>query len=353
MPGTVVVKAKVVLALDEDADRGAAVDRIGRGHVAVDGERDPGRHAVGVDMDDPGADDAVGVDQIGHQVVGVGAAAAGDALEMRDHGARAGRVVVGVDAGALVQDVGARQARPEARAAGDAVAVDAVGGGAGVRARAVDGRHRAGGDVVEEGVAHCGVAGVPVADELVAEGRVADRVEGVGGAEQRRELLAGRVGAVEEIADIAERRRRKGRRLVAAGAAHDAAGRAEAQPVGRVGGGAGEVDGWRRGVGVGRRGERRQGVEHAGGGAAGTDGIVAGHAVAANAGDRGDQAAGVAEGRVGERLCQRRRRRQASGGQQTSDTHVDLFPHCALTPFVAAVAARPPLACHPVYLKSQ
>ena len=161
------------------------------------------------------------------------------------------------------------------------------------------------GDVVEEGVAHGGVAGVPVADELVAEGRVADRVEGVGGAAQRRELLAGRVGAVEEIAEIAAA---VGRCLVAAGAAHDAAGRAEAQPVGRVGGGAGEVDGWRRGVGVGRRGERRQGVEHAGGGAAGTDGKVAGHAVAANAGDRGHHAAGVAEGRVVERLSQRCRR---------------------------------------------
>ena len=131
--------------LDVDADRGAAVDRIGRGHAgARHGERDPGLRPVLVDMEDPGTDGAVAVDRIGHQVVGVGAAAAGDALEMRDHGAGAGRVVVGVDAGVLVEDVGPRQAGPEARAAGDAVAVDAVGGGAGEGARAVDGRHRAG-----------------------------------------------------------------------------------------------------------------------------------------------------------------------------------------------------------------
>ena len=324
-----------------DADRGAAVDRIGRGRAAAvagqHAELGPRRVAVRVDMHDPGMG-AGGVDRIGHQVVGVGAAAAGDALEMRHHRAGAGRVVVGVDAGRLVEDVGARQARPEARTAGDVVAIDAVGGRAGVGARPVDGRHRPGRDVVEEGIAHVGVAEVPVADHLVAEVRMGDGVEGARAADQCRELLAGRIGAVEQVAEVAVA---VGRGLVAADDAQDAGGRAEARPVGRVGGGAGEVDGWRRGVGVGRRGERRQGVEHAGGAAAGTGGKVAGHAVAANAGDRGDQAAGVAEGRVVERLCQRRRRRQASGGQQTSDTHVDLFPHCALTPFVAAVAARP------------
>ena len=253
--------------------------------------------------------------EIGHQVVGVGAAGAGDALEMRHHGTGAGRVVVSVDAGGLVQDVAARQARPEARAAGDAVAIDAVGGRAGVGPRAVDGRHRAVGDVVEEGVAHRRVAGVPVADHLVAEVAVADRVEGVGRAHQRRELLAGCLGAVVEVAEIA---RAVGRRLVAAGDAQDAGGRAEARPVGRVGGGAGQVDARRGRSGIRRRGERGQRVEHPAGVAAGPQREVTGHGVAADAGDRGHRAARIVEGRVGEGLRHRRRHRRGERrrGQQ-------------------------------------
>ena len=257
----------------------------------------------------------VGVDRIGDQVEFAGAAAGGDALEMRGDGVDAGRIVNRVGAGALVQDIAVCLAvhAGVGEAAGDAVGPHAVGRGADGE-RLVDLRVGAARDVVEEGISRHRL-GVVVAHDLVAEGAVGDRllgrVAGRVGKAERRDLLPGRRGAVIEKAEV-ERRRSRGR--VAADDAQDAGRRAEGRTVGRGGGRPGEIDSRRGRHGKRLEGAGREAIEQparrvAG---AGAGGVVAGHVVAADAGDAGEIAAAELQRRVGGLLRHRRGRDQCS-----------------------------------------
>src|SRR5262249_6526843 len=153
-PGDVYGEAVRQAVLDIDADHLVSVDGARRGQRrAGQLELEPGLVVVGIDVERGGVR-AVGVDPIRDQVVFAGAAAAADALEMRDQGA--GVVIGRPGLGGLVVDVAVLESGAAVWTiripAGDLVAPDAVGRGAD-RPRLVVGRVGAGRDVVDEGVA--------------------------------------------------------------------------------------------------------------------------------------------------------------------------------------------------------
>ena len=270
-------------ALHEDADRLVLVDRVARGRAgARHGKLGPGGDPRRIDMHRPGVRAADQVGRARDQVEFAGAAAGGDALEVRVDGA-ARRVVLGEHAGALVEDIGVTDAAAAGIdvAAGDAVAPGAVGRGAG-RPRLVVGGEGAARHVVDEGAAQRR-GGVEVADHLVAELAVGDGVDGAGH-DQRGVLLPGGGGAVEDVAAVGL----AGGRHEGAGDAQDAAEVAEGRAVGLAADRAREVGAVGRRLGQGLEGAGREAIEQPAGAARKT--VAAGDVVAAHAGDAGARA---------------------------------------------------------------